>query len=119
MHIMYTHSTTFASATICAHMCLCTAVITLAGIRTIVVSSGTVNIVFFVQVPHLSSGKLANIVLSAKNALARGMTALIAIFLWCMVLFDRVCIVGLLAFLLEVTPTLANMEKRKAGFKPG
>ena len=42
---MYTHSTTFASATICAHMCLCTAVITLADIRTIVMSSGTVNIV--------------------------------------------------------------------------
>ena len=73
----------------------------------------------FVQVPHLSSGKLANLVLSAKNAIARGMTALIAIFLWCMVLVDCVCvcIVGLLAFLLEVT--LANMEKRKAGFKPG
>ena len=79
--------------------------------------SGTVNIVFFVQVPHLSSGKLANLVLSAKNALARGMTALIAIFLWCMVLVDHVLIVGLLAFLLEVT--LANMEMRKARLKTG
>ena len=69
------------------------------------------------QVPHLSSGKLANLVLSAKNAMARGMTALIAIFLWCMVLVDCVCvcIVGLLAILLEVV----KVEKRKAGFKPG
>ena len=80
-------------------------------------SGVTVNIVFFVQVPHLSSGKLGNLVLSAKNAMAIGMTALIAIFLWCMVLVDRVCIVGLLAFLLEVT--LANVKRRKAGFKPG
>ena len=71
----------------------------------------------FVQVPHLRSGKLANLVLTAKNAMARGMTALIAIFLWCMVLVDHVLIVGLLAFLLEVT--LANMEKRKARFKTG
>ena len=69
----------------------------------------------YIQVPHLSSGKLAHLVLSAKNAMARGMTALIAIFLWCMVLGDRVFIVGLLAFLLEVV----NVEKRKAGFKPG
>jgi len=78
-------------------------------------SDVTVGIVFFVQVLHLSSAKLGNLVLSAKNTMA--MTALIAIFLWCMVLVDRVCIVGLLAFLLEVT--LAKMKKRKAGFKPG
>ena len=80
-------------------------------------SSGTVNIVFFVQVPHLSSGKLANLVLTAKNAMARGMIALIAIFFWCMALVDLVFIVGLLAFLLEVI--LANMKNRRAGFKPG
>ena len=80
-------------------------------------SDVTVGIVFFVQVLLLSSAKLGNLVLSAKNAMAIGMTALIAIFLWCMVLVDRVCIVGLLAFLLEVT--LAKMKKRKAGFKPG
>ena len=98
-------------------MCLCTAIITLAGIRTIVTSGITVNVVFFVQVPHLSSGKLAHLVLSAKNALARGMTALIAIFLWCMVLVDYVCIVCLWAILLKVT--LAKVKKRKAGFKPG
>ena len=90
---------------------------TLAGIRTIVMSGVTVNIVFFVQVPHLSSGKLANLVLTAKNAMALGMTALITILFWRMVLVDCVFIVGLLAFLLEVT--LANVVKRKAGFKPG
>ena len=90
---------------------------TLAGIRTIVMSGVTVNIMFFVQVPHLSSGKLANLVLTAKIAIARGMTALIAIFLWCIVLVDCAFILGLLAFILDVT--LANMEKRKAGFKPG
>ena len=100
-------------------MCLCTAVITLTGIRTIDMSGITVSVVFFVQVPHLSSGKLANLVLPAKNAMARGMTALITIFLWCMVLVDCVCvcIVGLLAILLEVT--LAKVKKRKAAFKPG
>ena len=77
--------------TICAHMCLCTTVNTLAGIRTITMSSGTVNVVSFVQVPHLSSGKLANLVLSAKNAIARGMTALIAIQLLviCVSVFKR------------------------------
>ena len=70
-------------------------------------------------VPHLSSGKRANLVLSAKNAMAMALqgTALIAIFLWCIVLVDCAFILGLLAFLLEVT--LANMKKRKAGFKPG
>ena len=80
-------------------------------------SSGTVNVVFFVQMPHVGSGKLASLVLSTKNALAKRMTVLIAIFLWCMVLVDCVFIVGLLAFLLKVT--LANVVKRKAGFKPG
>ena len=80
-------------------------------------SGVTINVVFFVQVPHLRSGKLAHVVLSAKNAMAIGMTALIAIFIWCMVLVVHTFIVGLLAFLLDVT--LANVKKRKAGFMPG
>ena len=118
LHIMYTHNITYASASY--NLCPCVLVHcsnTLAGTRTIVMSGVTVNIMLFVQVPHLSSGKLANLVLTAKIAIARGMTALIAIFLWCMVLVDHVCIVGLLAILLEVT--LAKVKKRKAGFKPG
>lgn len=80
-------------------------------------SGVTANIVFSVQVPHVRSGKLANLVLFAKNATAIGMTALIVIFLWCMVLVDLAYIVGLLAFFLKVT--LATVEKRKAGFMPG
>ena len=118
LHIMYTHNITYASASY--NLCPCVLVHcsnTIAGIRTIVMSGVTVNIMFFVQVPHLSSGKLAHLVLPAKNAMTIGMTALIAIFLWCMVLVDYVCIVGLLAFLLEVT--LAKVKKRKAAFKPG
>ena len=120
LHIMYTHNITYASASY--NLCPCVLVHcsnTIAGIRTIVMSGVTVNIMFFVQVPHLCSGKLANLVLTAKNAMTRRMTVLIVIFFWCMALVDRVCvfIVGLLAFLLEVAQ--ANMEKRKAGFKPG